>query len=77
MVGFWYLFTSIFCAHISALNFFTYIQWHGPCFCQTGLEPKRPRKEVADLYINLGATFEDHAEVRLIMWPVAETHSLV
>ncbi|KIM69040.1 hypothetical protein SCLCIDRAFT_1208455 [Scleroderma citrinum Foug A] len=26
------------------------------------LEPKRPRKEVADLYINLGATFEDHAE---------------
>lgn len=26
------------------------------------LEPKRPREEVADLYISLGATFEDHAE---------------
>ncbi|KAI6110555.1 hypothetical protein EDD16DRAFT_1836413 [Pisolithus croceorrhizus] len=27
-----------------------------------GLEPKRPREEVADLYISLGATLEDHAE---------------
>lgn len=32
---------------------------------------------MADLYINLGATFEDHAEVRFIMWPVTGTHSLV
>ncbi|KAG1715755.1 hypothetical protein ID866_1423 [Astraeus odoratus] len=26
------------------------------------LEPRRPRSEVADLYINLGATLEDHTE---------------
>lgn len=27
------------------------------------LEPRRPRDEVSDLYVNLGATFEDHGEV--------------
>lgn len=27
------------------------------------LEPRRPRDEVSDLYISLGATLEDHGEV--------------
>lgn len=27
------------------------------------LEPRHPRDEVSDLYINLGATLEDHGEV--------------
>lgn len=27
------------------------------------LEPRRPRDEVSDLYVNLGATLEDHGEV--------------
>lgn len=27
------------------------------------LEPRRPREEVSDLYISLGATLEDHGEV--------------
>lgn len=60
--------------HTFVLHFhlLIYIPWHG----QTGVEPKRPRKEVADLYINLGATLEDHVEVRFIMCPlVIGTHS--
>ena len=27
------------------------------------LEPRRPRDQVSDLYISLGATLEDHEEV--------------
>lgn len=32
-------------------------------FSLTELEPRRPRNEVSDLFINIGATLEDHVEV--------------
>lgn len=34
-------------------------------YTRTGseLEPRQPRDEVSDLYINIGATLEDHGEV--------------
>ncbi|KAL4080260.1 hypothetical protein V8B97DRAFT_1931212 [Scleroderma yunnanense] len=59
----WFLlpFCFHFVLHHWALNL-THVRWHIICFRLIEMEPKRPRQEVADLYISLGATLEDHAE---------------